>query len=302
MERTLANDAAPIYMTLTDTSGQSATIESDNTAATTIGSWTLLSAAPGDLNVNLSRIEAITIGVSGSNVEGKIYVDAIRTHRALQPVYDLAAQYPLEGDALDVSGNGFDGTIMGDPNFIEGAIGQALEFNGSDQYVDLGTFNPSLGSTQLSLALWAKWNDLSGQWQGLIGKRDAWNTTDTMWQIEAHRDTGVLSFARNGSSVASGDKVLPVGEWQHVGVSFDGTNAKFFIDGAVTNEGGFSFGPGINAAVIFGCCQANGGNPFNGALDEIQIYDRGISDDEMAALATIPEPEPVEEVVEEVVE
>ena len=228
--------------------------------------------------VNPARLDSITVGVSGSGVAGTIYVDAIRTTRALQPVYDLAAQFPLEGDALDVSGNGFDGTIVGDPNFIEGAIGQALEFNGSDQYVDLGTFNPSLGSTQLSLALWAKWNDLSGQWQGLIGKRDAWNGTDTMWQIEAHRDSGVLSFARNGSSLGSGDRVLPVGEWQHVGVSFDGSTAKFFVDGAVTNEGGFSFGPATDAAVIFGCCQANGGNPFNGALDEIQIYDTGVPD------------------------
>lgn len=81
MERTLANDAAPIYMVLTDTTGKRATIESEAADATTIGSWTRISAAPGDLNVNLSQIESITIGVSGANVEGKIFVDAIRTAR-----------------------------------------------------------------------------------------------------------------------------------------------------------------------------------------------------------------------------
>jgi hypothetical protein len=81
IERALANGAAPIYMTLTDASGQSATIES-GLDATIIDSWTKLSAAPADLNVNLSRIESISIGIGGNGVEGKIFVDAIRTFKA----------------------------------------------------------------------------------------------------------------------------------------------------------------------------------------------------------------------------
>jgi hypothetical protein len=81
MERKTANGAAPIYVILTDSSGKSATIETADTSATTIGIWTKLSAVPGDLNVNLSQIESITVGIGGANVEGTIYVDAIRTHR-----------------------------------------------------------------------------------------------------------------------------------------------------------------------------------------------------------------------------
>jgi len=81
MERKQANGAAPITMTLTDASGKSATIESDDQAATTVGSWTRLHAAPEDLNVNLSQIESITIGVSGAGVKGKIFIDNIRVVR-----------------------------------------------------------------------------------------------------------------------------------------------------------------------------------------------------------------------------
>ncbi len=81
MERKLANGAAPIYLTLIDSSGQSATVET-GPDTTTSGSWTLLSAAPGDLDVNLTQIEAITVGVGGIQVEGKIFVDAIRTFKA----------------------------------------------------------------------------------------------------------------------------------------------------------------------------------------------------------------------------
>jgi|GEM_PF-2101998 len=35
----------------------------------------------------------------------------------------------------------------------------------------------------------------------------------------------------------------------------------------------------------FGACEANGGNPFNGALDEIHIYDRPLSSFEVSYLA-----------------
>jgi hypothetical protein len=275
-------------MTLTDSAGKTATVESADPAATQSTEWTFLGAAPADLNVNLSRIESVTVGVSGAGVTGKIYVDYVRTFRPY-PAYDLAAYYPLDGDTLDATGNGFDGTAMGDPVFIEGAIGQALEFDGTPaQYVDLGTANPSEITGKLSLALWAKWNGLSGQWQGLIGKRDNWSATETMWQIEANQSTGVLSFAQNAVNVGSGGAVLPIGEWQHVGVSFDGTTAKFFIDGAMTNSAAFSLGPATGAAMSFGCCQANGGNPFNGALDEVRIYDRALRDEEMLGLATLP--------------
>ncbi len=81
MERKVANGAAPIYVTLTDRSGKSATLETEAVDATTIDAWTKLSAAPADLNVNLSQIESITIGIAGGNVEGKVFIDTIRTHR-----------------------------------------------------------------------------------------------------------------------------------------------------------------------------------------------------------------------------
>jgi len=50
--------------------------------------------------------------------------------------------------------------------------GKALLFPGTPgNAVNLGTFNPSEKSGMLSVSLWAKWNGLSPQWQGLIGKR-----------------------------------------------------------------------------------------------------------------------------------
>jgi hypothetical protein len=104
------------------------------------------------------------------------------------------------------------------------------------------------------------------------------------WQIEANIDTGIVRFQREGNPDIAAS-VLPEGEWAHVGVTFDGTTAIVYIDGTKVVEGAFSFGSDPGAAVQFGACEAQGGNPFNGALDEVKIFDRALSPFEIRYLA-----------------
>ena len=48
----------------------------------------------------------------------------------------IAAAWLFDGDAEDVSGNGFDGEVKGG-KFVAGKIGDALELNGSDEWVEI---------------------------------------------------------------------------------------------------------------------------------------------------------------------
>ena len=287
-----SNSADAIYMVLTDSSGKQQTLDHPNPAATLITAWEAWMVPYSDLTVNMGSIRSITLGVgtpggAASSATGTVYFDNLRVLKPYAPHYDLVAEYKLDGDVLDSTGNGYDGVISGDPNFIDGVAGQGLEFDGTgEDYVTIGTVDPSFFSGQLSVSLFAKWNGLSGNWQGLIGKRDNWAAADMMWQIEANQDTGTISFAREGVGFDNGGKVLPEGEWEHVGATFDGSTGTFFIGGEVVGSGAFSLGTGSGATLVFGCCQRNGGNPFNGALDEIRIYDRAISEQEMMDLAT----------------
>jgi hypothetical protein len=217
-----------------------------------------------------------------------IYVDAIRVARPYA-TSDLAAEYPFEGDAMDVSGNGRNGTIVGDPDVIDGAIGLALEFDGTgSQYVDLGTLDPAGPAKELSVSLFAKWNGLSSRYQGLIGKRDSWNVADMMWDLVLNKSEGVLRFGRAGSTVGTSNAVLPEGEWQHVGVTVSGSHVDIYVGGEIVGAGdNFSFGTDTKANMQIAADQPNGGAPFNGALDEVKIYGRGLSEEEMKALAGV---------------
>ncbi len=144
-------------------------------------------------------------------------------------VKQLMAYYPFDVDASDASGNGNHGIMVTRntdttklPGFVTGVKGQAMQFNGIDQYVNAGTWNPSADSGQITISLWARWEPTSlgvttaagDRYQGIIGKRLAWNANDSYWQIEmaqqATADTNINrshpyigGLSRNGASTGN---------------------------------------------------------------------------------------------------
>jgi hypothetical protein len=300
MATVAANAADQMYVALSNSGGLPAAVYHDYPNATQVGEWTKWDIELqefADKDIDLNNVDKFYIGIGDkSNFQaggsGMMLFDDVRLYSLPVPSIGLVAHYPLDevsGTTVpDASGNGYDGTAVGNPVYVEGpsGLGTALEFDGTgSQYVDLGTFNPSETTGQLSVSLWAKWNGLTSFWQGLIGKRDTWAADEMMWQIEANQTEGTLGFFREGSSPSDGDPVLPIGEWAHVAATFDGTTAKFYFNGQMTGQGAFSFGSDRDAALQFGACQANGDNPFNGALDEVRIYDTVLSDAEVLELA-----------------
>jgi hypothetical protein len=76
------NEAAPMYLHLADTAGQAVRIDHPDPAATLLTDWTAWTIPLSELGaVNSTRIDSITIGVDGAGVQGKVFVDAIRTAR-----------------------------------------------------------------------------------------------------------------------------------------------------------------------------------------------------------------------------
>jgi hypothetical protein len=70
-------------------------------------------------------------------------------------VKKLLAHWPLEGNADDATGNGFDGTLIGEPVFVDGLVDQAMEFDSIDDYIDLPDGFDYLASG-LTFSVWAK--------------------------------------------------------------------------------------------------------------------------------------------------
>jgi len=194
--------------------------------------------------------------------------------------------------AGDSSGNNHDGTLLGIPEWVAGpdGFGGALAF-GPDKCIgiDCGVFDPTNGTGQFTLALWAFW-DGTGAIQHFLTKSNGWGADTMMLQVElwaandseAHRDRVGISYQPVGSIPFS---IMPQNEWIHLAWTFDGTNARVYLNG-VDEEGpkALSIGPDVDAQVEIGY---NSNRPeisertFHGYLDEVRIYEYALMEAEI---------------------
>jgi hypothetical protein len=234
-------------------------------------------------------------GFAGLLDEVRLYDHALNADNILyllypEPIECLIAHWKLdeiEGTIAYDSVGDNDGILYGNPIWqpMGGMLDGALEFDGDDDYVDCGTFNPSDATGQLSICLWAKWNGLNGRYQCLIGKRNSWNVNDMMWQLEANRISGEAMFEREGYAGVAGG-ILTEGDWEHWCVTFDGATAIIYRMGEEVNRGAFSFGSKTDAQVVLG--GSNTANLFNGALDDVRIYDCALNENQIKSLISAP--------------
>ena len=289
-----SNGADSFYITLEDSAGHAKTCTVP--VVLTTAAWTDYTIATSAFaGVNLTAVTGMTIGVGNpqGSPRGPRVCCSLTISRSVSSRWVSSPTTNSRATSTTAPATGTTARSAGNASlpvkYIAGptGFGQGLLFDGTGghQNVELGTFNPSAATGQLTVALWAKWDGASDQWQGLIGKRDAWAANDMMWHVEVNRDNGTIGFARTDVYPDSGGAKLPIGTWTHVAVTFDGTTARFYLNGVQTGSGSFSFGLDTQAALHFGSDDPNGGNAFNGALDEIRIYDQVLTGAELLKLA-----------------
>jgi concanavalin A-like lectin/glucanase superfamily protein len=195
--------------------------------------------------------------------------------------------------AVDSSDSGNDGTIQGDPTWVTGAIGGAMECDGDDS-VDCGNI---LELTQgLTLMCWVNPTDFSGD-HGFAGRDAAYALKSSSDHLRI-TTPGILDYDGNAT-------VLENGAWQHVAASFvpnEDEGLIFYLNGIETerltttgmNAGSGPFQIGNNQWSQF----------FIGAIDEVRVYDHILTIEEIAVamIGEGPElagdPNPVDEAID----
>jgi len=156
----------------------------------------------------------------------------------------LVAWWPLDEDASDASGNGFDGITQGIISFGEtGAnevTGAAGLFDGSS-HIDV-PWNPQLNTNDFSVTLWVNPAAAGGSYRSPITNRDdvAPGGAFRHGWIIYNNPNGQWSFwnggGRGSDGAWNGMNVGPVeiNTWQHLAITYDSeSNTKvFYIDGS----------------------------------------------------------------------
>ena len=191
---------------------------------------------------------------------------------------------PESGGGLSASLEGFDN----DPaQWVAGRFNRALEFDGIDDHVSVTGFNGITGTAPRTLAAWVKTTN-SGVNQPII----AWgpNTTGNKWTFLMN-SAGQIRLEISGGYVV-GTRAINNGVWHHVACTFtnDGTpnatDVKLFVDGTAETLS-TSQGTTLNTAGTFPVKIGSDVQSrfWQGALDEVRIYDRALSAAEVATLA-----------------
>ena len=205
---------------------------------------------------------------------------------------DLLAWYKLDeisnGHIIDSSGYNHHGTVFGPPALVDAEDeGKAMAFSGGgDQFCKMGTWNP-IPDNNLTVTLRAKWAGSNGSEQCMVGKRDDSFPGSMVFSFYADVN-GVVCFTVNGRfepAVTSTGGPMVVDVWEHWAVTVRGTDIIIYRNGSVVGNGTDSWGTKLDALILLGAMKATGdtaGGTFNGALDDVRIYKRALSSEEIA--------------------
>ena len=196
----------------------------------------------------------------------------------------LVGLWHLDGDALDSSGNGNNGTVNG-ATYVTSPMGQALSFAGDD-YVQLPASNAILNTNTFTIEAWFKTSvnhptygmgDMEGRIVNLA--RDAAGFSAVALYVEENNIAvcyrTVTEFKHLKHAVNYYDDV-----WHHIAVTYDATTYRLYYDGSlVASQTDTFYGFGTSAA-YFGTFNSSE-RFFNGLIDEVRIWNTALTADQL---------------------
>ena len=187
---------------------------------------------------------------------------------------------------VDATANANNGTLKGGAGWTtEGLSGCAVLFNGTTSCVEIPT-SKTMDLKTLTMSAWVKAAAVGGIMSFSTGS--AW--IDERAVIHFYASKGKVQFTvSNGDKfvTSAGSAAMPLNEWVHVAVPYDGKAMRTYQNGAVHAEAAnAAISPNTKGVALqIGRCQGLHPNFFKGAIDEVRLYNRGLNAAEIAELA-----------------
>ena len=195
------------------------------------------------------------------------------------------------GTVVDQSGAGHDGIVDGATWTATGWVDGAMEFDGSDDSIDVGS-DPALEPSAISICLWLKTtsvarNDFLVEKTASAGSAYAVTLASTESSPENVGQIEFQFFRYGYWEKLFSTGTVNDGLWHHIVVTYADPTASIYIDGALDSSavlgGSLPYGGTYN--FYLGQYHFGAGAYFNGALDEVMIYDRVLTSEDISALA-----------------
>lgn len=209
----------------------------------------------------------------------------------LIPEDGLVAYYSFDdGTAIDNSGNGHGGQIHG-AVAISGVSGDALFFDGANDYINVSD-SPSFNPSAFTIGAWAKFTGYGNDYQHIISKHVNYYGIREGYCLQYMKISKNLNFftGTGGSSynhINSG--IIEPGDWHYIVGTFDGTEKRLYVDGSLIGTSSTNVVHSPNDLIIgcggqFGSQSPQFSDFFLGSIDEVIVYDRTLTVNEIATI------------------
>jgi len=209
---------------------------------------------------------------------------------------DLVAHWRFDDGsgnvAHDTSGNANDGTFAGDPQWVDGKISGALEFNGSSDYIEV-PFSESLrviNQGDFSIAAWLRLNEIPSEYKVVFQQGDDASGGPGRTWLFVHQSNEIrssLGGAPTGAGVG-----IEGGTWCHsvVVVTEGGTtdSVQLYVNGEAAGAPRQDSMEDSEGLFYIGAHKALG-NIWDGLIDDIRIYNHALSEAEIRKLSVGPQ-------------
>ena len=214
------------------------------------------------------------------------------------PTNGLVGYWPFSGNANDASGNGNNGTVNGATLIADrnGIVNSAYSFDGLSNYIQVPHSSSISITGDITMSAWVKTNGSNGQnYQTIISKRQTyWTWEYAMW-LSYHNSTPHNTKLLAARSLGTGNgeygwSTTPYiqNNWENWVVTISNNQMKIYKNGVLDQTQVFSLVP-VNQTcpLLFGKnTLSDSSEQFYGNIDDIGIWNRALTPQEVTALYT----------------
>ncbi len=196
------------------------------------------------------------------------------------PLDGLVGYYMLDGDATDSSDMSNDGQIVDRANAAEnrfGEVDKALLLDGG--YIDAGNPTAFRLTDAISISIWLNPRVIS-DWSAVVTKWGGFGAGG--YYLGVNPANAAVRWNLDMPTPIEGN-TLDNGKWTHITTTYDGNSVKVFENGTMVSSIAYSDPIVNNSADLYIGNQFDFPSDFrfNGVIDDVLIYNRGLSDEEV---------------------
>jgi len=236
------------------------------------------------------RFDIAATIVRSSSPDGQVYVIPGNPE-------NLTLYLPFDGNKNTTERTGYDysayknnGTLLNAtsatcftsnacPNWVDGKFGNATDYDGIGDLTNI-TGVSQFNTTSFGIAFWVNPDGL--RTQGIIAKTTV--PTNQRWRIFMNGAGGAIEFDTQPTELGNvvSTTNLATGTWYFITATYDGTNARIYVNGNYQASASAStmFNNNTNHIQI----APSETNRFNGTIDEVMMWNRNLTDGEIAFL------------------